>query len=396
MRTISNLFILVILLMSCEQKNKIDNGIVKSSNLRIIKINEPYNNVLQIDSIFESIEAIPLETKDNCLISNIAKVRLHNDKLYVLNGLDQLLVFNKDGFFEREISHKGKGPHEFLESRDFDIDQDGNIFLLDFRKIHQFDSTGSFIKTIEFQPILENDIFLNPMYFTLNQKNGFYIYTGSIGVHNNMKHKGLFEMYEIDNNGFLKKGYFPLTHKSQFFANQLSKYGNSYNLSPRFGSDTIFCISNLGVSAKYILDYGKKFFKGKVPNEFDNLTEFKKTIDQNYVNTIGNIVETDEWIHFVFRYKNKMYNGYYSKLLDKSFVSSIFPLPPNRIIPWKIFASNNRGEMITLIEPYSLIEDINNMTSFNENDKKIRDVIGKTKSGDNPVLLICKMKFYDK
>jgi hypothetical protein len=74
--------------------------------------------------LFHRVELIPLETTDESLIKEIRKVICANENCYVLDYKQQILFcFDGSGKFVRQISKRGEGPEEFLNIRDFSINE---------------------------------------------------------------------------------------------------------------------------------------------------------------------------------------------------------------------------------------------------------------------------------
>lgn len=75
---------------------------------------------IQTESFFsmkddvKSIEYIPLETTDSCLISNIISLIADDDYIFLLNGkTSEIFQFNRRGKFIRQIGRVGEGPGEY-------------------------------------------------------------------------------------------------------------------------------------------------------------------------------------------------------------------------------------------------------------------------------------------
>lgn len=64
-----------------------------------------------MESIFESVEATPLDSKNVPLIGKVGKVILQNDLFYIHDALNQtILTFDTKGNFIRILDKNGKGP----------------------------------------------------------------------------------------------------------------------------------------------------------------------------------------------------------------------------------------------------------------------------------------------
>ena len=389
-------FVFIILYFACtSHKGKIitEESPILKTNYTKIKIPSKYDNLLQIDSIFDTICITPLETNKNCLISSVNKVLINNDLVYIQNQRDNLYVFSIDGKFIREIGKKGKGPGEFMELRDFDIDNDGNVYILDFRKIQKYSSKGRFLEKYRFEFAPNDMIHCNPLQFALCEKNNFYIWGGSFGIHEN-KNKNLFLMYKMNKKGEILERYFPLKYNVVHNHNQFSKFMERYDIVPWYGSNIIYSVSNESVRTRYMIDFGDHAFRGDVPKGFKSLSEFKAEVDQKYANSISNVVETNDWLYFMFRYKRYVKNVFYSKRLKKTFVSQPYPRVPNRLMPWMIHSTDGI-DLFALIEPRIVLDDIKEMKIKTNETKVAQKVMQRSSINDNPVLFRCKMKKYN-
>ena len=68
---------------------------------------------------------IGLETTDNSLVGKIKKVVYAHDSLYIFDKTNQaLFLFDKRGKYLNKINNRGKGPGEYIEIIDFDVDDD--------------------------------------------------------------------------------------------------------------------------------------------------------------------------------------------------------------------------------------------------------------------------------
>lgn len=89
----------------------------------------------------DSVDIIPLETNDNCLIGTIKKLRFTEDYIFISDAVtQQVLMFNRDGSFVQSIGKIGGGSHEYYQLGTFNINGD-SIFIQDIasRKYIVFD-----------------------------------------------------------------------------------------------------------------------------------------------------------------------------------------------------------------------------------------------------------------
>lgn len=96
---------------------------------------------------------VNLETTDESLISKVAKLKVFDGRIYILeesNG-GKLLVFDSNGKYIMSIGHRGLGPEEFVGLSNFEIDYSAKELLLcdlNGRKILIFDIDGNYINTV--------------------------------------------------------------------------------------------------------------------------------------------------------------------------------------------------------------------------------------------------------
>lgn len=200
-------------------------------------------------------------------------------------------------------------------------------------------------------------------------------------------------MYKMNKKGEIIERYFPLKQKIQHNQNQFSKFSDHYNVVPWYGNNFIHKVNSNGVSLKYYIDFGRRTMSVEVPEDYDSLSDFKAEMDQKYANSIGNIIETEYWFYFTFNYKGYMKNVYYSKMLNKAFVSMPYPRVLNRIMPWMMHSTEG-NDLIALIEPRIILEDLKRNESMNEETKAIKAALKNATINDNHIILRCKMKKY--
>ena len=98
---------------------------------------------------FSSIELIPLETRDECLLDGVpSPTILLNDSVILMKGNGRLYAFGRSGKFLNQIGERGQGPGEFLTLSDIFFNTDKpTIFVSDFRNIFEYEFNGKFIRS---------------------------------------------------------------------------------------------------------------------------------------------------------------------------------------------------------------------------------------------------------
>ena len=123
------------------------------------------------ERVFSAMEYIVPETGENqdMLFSSVDQVEYKDGKLYILDWrYRRLVVFDSDGQPVSSLRRQGRGPGEYLQITDFDVDRDGSLWVVDGQKdiLLHYSPTGECIGSrdfpyeAEFIKVLEGDRFL--------------------------------------------------------------------------------------------------------------------------------------------------------------------------------------------------------------------------------------------
>ena len=128
---------LLFLLVSCGGRTTQSNfggdvsyhAVAKSDIIRTIKLDK--DNFENIADYIASVEYIPLD--DKRLIGEMTQVVYSDGFYYILDRrVGQILAFDEQGKFVREISHKGRAGNEYIQAWSIDIlPQSGDIAIMD-------------------------------------------------------------------------------------------------------------------------------------------------------------------------------------------------------------------------------------------------------------------------
>lgn len=122
------------LCISCRDKKNSVSPILSNPNIVVIDVDHAdLRNKILFSSFFAPPEVVILETKENCMISNIQSIDYFDGKFYILDDeSNALFVFADDGSYIKNIGHQGNGHGEYIEISDFSIDrQKGELYLWD-------------------------------------------------------------------------------------------------------------------------------------------------------------------------------------------------------------------------------------------------------------------------
>lgn len=120
------------------------------------------SEVYKIEDLFCDFELLPLNTGTEGLFRNVNKLVFHDGHYYILDksGKRQVLVFDRNGNYERSIGRVGRGQGEYTNIEDFTIDEDGGrVVILAYPSlVYVYDMEGRFLeqKKIEEHSMLWN------------------------------------------------------------------------------------------------------------------------------------------------------------------------------------------------------------------------------------------------
>lgn len=109
--------------------------------------------------LFSSIELIPLETTDDCLIGGLNLNILLNDSVIIIRDIianlsminrEHLYAFDRTGKFMNEIGRRGQGPGDYISLLDIFFNTERpTMYVTDNSKILEYDFSGRFIHSVQ-------------------------------------------------------------------------------------------------------------------------------------------------------------------------------------------------------------------------------------------------------
>ena len=144
MKNIIVLFLLPFFLCACHKSKKTHGYPTLEASLEIEDVS--------IMELFDSIEAIPLETNDSSLLIWPDKILYWNGHYGIFDSKNPaLFVFDKTGTFVRKIGNRGEGPEEYTEIYDvIQNKEEKEIYMLSpFGEIVVYSTDGKFIRRIQ-------------------------------------------------------------------------------------------------------------------------------------------------------------------------------------------------------------------------------------------------------
>lgn len=242
----------VMLLLACQRN---DSGVLS------ISIDVSNNTQVCLSEIAEKVERVELETTDKSLIRDIRHVEMINNQYFVRHGaLDEVLMFDGNGQFVKQVGRIGRGPGEYTGVLQIAVDMENQRLLLNTREgIMVFDDTGAFVQNVQLDGLLGSptSIFVhNKQLYCANRFFGpdgrSRDITVSLTTHNTADWKLVDSVFVTSYSGLI---FFPF-HLSQGKQNIYFHYIDLPNGSS--GVDTLFVLKN-----RKLTPYLTTHFKGK-------------------------------------------------------------------------------------------------------------------------------------
>jgi hypothetical protein len=369
--------ITLLLLLSCK---------TETVTTDIIHIHIDPDNVIKEYDIADDVEAeweiFPLETSDECLLSDISKIIFQNGMYYISDDATlALYVFDSNGKLLKKLDRKGQGPGEYVTLRTFDIiDRDVWISDISKRKLMVLDSLFNLryeipdlkIRVIHINHIGEN-MYLCNNWFTDDIKN-CQLMKYSIP---DSTFKCMIEIGQVDTDvGIFKK-------------HQLCKY-NDYLLFMHSYCDTIFQIIDSVAVPKYKFSFAERYYD--IPLNYDQLIN-----SGDIIRGIESIEKTKNSLIIKYGDYGDLITAIYNESTKQSQVYSRFKhsglgnlvLLMNKITP--------EGELIFYHQPSVFIDEydllLDESKFKNPADlQKIKDAVKGIIFDDNPVIIKFKLK----
>ena len=342
-------------------------------------------------SIFEEVEYLPLETKDESLLGIIQKVKCSNDRYYFLTGFNEqkIIAFDKkNGKHKLTIDKNGRGPGEYVTVQDFYVDKSDmsiELFSRGTKKLVSYNKQGDFLKEENIQFIIRNFTKVkNDYYFeVLTEKNKKALFLMQGNGNSAQKLIDIDDYYINDINNFSQ------------FGDTLSYGCSIYNNILHYKKDDLI--------HKIFYDFNESQLSTKLlkTNKNDNDLFIQKIKESKSAYNLFSIYESSEFIVSTIRFNKKIHVLVYCKKTQniKIFRDVIDDLNGFN----NVFEVNVQNMPIALdnemlIFKIEALEFNNILNKFSENDKipetPYMKYLNKIRANDNPILIKCKLKTF--
>ncbi|MBR4043147.1 MAG: 6-bladed beta-propeller [Bacteroidaceae bacterium] len=149
----------------------------ENTSLKVVEVDVNSADYRKDEAAFKHFDFVKLDTVSESLLSDVSKVLVGEERLYVLPMMDpRVFIFSKEGKYIHSLK-RGQGPGEIRFVYDMDL-HDGNLYVYDnYRTIRKYDKDGNFLEDVYTQDdynllmkVVEDQILLFDPYFNARQE----------------------------------------------------------------------------------------------------------------------------------------------------------------------------------------------------------------------------------
>jgi hypothetical protein len=370
----------------------------------VIDLSDVWNHPQEmlLSTLAADIEYIPLETTPDCLLKDPLKIQATVFDRYVIVNSGGMKLFDRKGKYLRSIGSRGKGPQEYLSSSRFALDEKSEkVYILDDQqhKVIVYHLDGTFGASF---PIAKNAsrIVAGP--------------PGRIGIMylpwtDDAQDTARFEW--INETG-------RILATVPLYVGRPKDGGEAWGIAARlywhqdrllfaeWPFDTAYYLrDDRAWTPVWTIDPGK----GKMPREV-SLDQYRWSAERNNFTMLVLNYESSRYLFFDGELKDQYGMVLYDKSTSKAYwtpgIMSADSLKSETIINdldggINIYSSGLNGvmddQLTTLISPIELIArfkgegDARNPVKRPELREKLKEMVGRIKEEDNPVVMVVKL-----
>ena len=411
-----NLLVCVCLFAACGGGNSSfssSEAMVSDEGVTVIPMDAKPGDILNLSDFAESIELIPLETTDDCLIGWIPEIIATKNHYILISGVgptdfQHLYVYDKKGKFIRQISSRGQGGEEFLEVRDIDVVGDSIIKMGDVCALRTFNLEGKQLSSKGIDGTVEEIVSMKGK-------------TIMFQVANREAESAENILYQYDEKDVFQRRFFDVPYMASritsFFSNPRALTRDDVFVYFHFPYDNyIYKIDaeTLVYSPMYKVDYGNRTFTWDMFDE--NVASVKEWVTQSKKEKNAStcqILSLNDYFLFTSRdndrnYYLSLYSNRTGKVLSGNKLKDDMFFKGNTIVlkggkPGTILErhGNDGGDLIWPVQPKVLLDGYEAYRKVLTKDKRelfrkkyprLVEVCEQLKHDDNPILLKIKLK----
>lgn len=351
---------------------------------------------INLSEIAEDILYVPID--DSVLLSGVNTInypKFANDRIYLYDQNQGILIFDRSGKFLKKVGKKGRGPGEYLYGLDFTVDpESGTVYLNDLKSIIKvYSRSGNFLRSFDlsgYQGSIDAIDFFN--------KNLFVSFCLQYGE--DFKYEWVF-LDTLGNVITKKDRSMPIFKSNYLVGGGTYILGDKLNFWHNFNDTVITFSDDFKVKPNFVLSPGDfRLPKQYVDDPMKRLPEYT---------SFEQILETNRFLILRYNFykgKNSLvliekekYNSFLSYWSFDDYRGLINDLDGGvRFQPRWYLSENGREYLIEIkdaikIKTHVNSEEFNKSNSISpEKKKKLKKIADNLKETDNPVITIVELK----
>lgn len=377
------IFFLLLLFVACTHKEV--QSTLKKMDTPVSSMMSPIN----LSEIASSVKCIPLAMQDSIVMDELTQVIVKDSFIYAADRAS-LYKFSLTGELMSVVNHRGSSPTEYINISDFQVDENGNVWVLsrNNKALFNYSWDGNLHKKISLDTWFERFSIINGekmLLYAGNEKSNEYRHT--LYILDLQKEKIVNRYLEIDDN---KSVYLHVKSPNHF------SYSGDSRFFYQMFNDTIYTLNKGGVpTPEYLLSFADKnipssFYEQKYGNIMDF---FQNLLGKGYAYGTDLFLKNDTFSLYSFYYDRHAY-WYVTKektsKLGNILKDDVCLLGYEIQLEEAFCFVQTDGQIVIPLLPYSIMEYANDKLDTQQKDKLLAMLryIGEEQ---NPVLMIIKM-----
>lgn len=380
---------LILSVLSCKKK---DTGLIK-----LYIDNTSIEEVINIDSMVNSIDVIPLETNgQKSILSDVAaKIIFYEGKIYIIDYLldHYIAIFDSNGRFVHKIKVTGQGPGEITDIRSTVLNKTTNqleVFSASEKKLVRFSPNGDFISESQEKYYYQDKV--------ANLDGTSIYYSSDLANIGSFGGEICYELFMISSEGKLIpfkqfnrqefEGRIGVKTPNPFFLNKYSTYFS------KIFSDTIFSVSPRGLIPEFVIDFKKNPVNSKF---WAKNTRYVSKLDavnkENAAYFLGNLFVNNKLICAPYSFNGSTsYWFIYDRLNKKKLVNSEFVQVQKYGLTLPTPTHFTEDSFIYYYPARAFKQMVISRSVNDKLPQKFKDIAKNLKPEDNPVIIKIKLK----
>lgn len=352
---------------------------------------------LKIDDYFEIDQIIKLETLDSALISNIAKVYLDGEDLFIFdNASHEVFHFDTNGNFKNKISSLGEAPGQYRAITDIEYDYNSkSIFVFDgawTNKMLKFNLDGDLVH--------EKRLGFGAKSFMKIGVNRYVFYAGNVSINETLNSDNTFDNVIFTDSTFkMTSSTFPVDLKWDgygFYSGSMNTFfvktkDDSILFVPQLPNNmTVFNIDpdleNVKEDKHYYFENNNEFLPFISDIQRENVPElFDLLINSEFRYNSYSYTRNECLTYFSFSQSGPHYRVIIDEFDDMNYYISneMNDLKHGRFHPYPIHNSSGEALVVNVLEP----------NDIHSNDYLLgRELKEEVDIDDNPVLVFYRLR----